>query len=46
MLSKDGSFAVLQEIQKRVHGDDLLALRSDVLKDRDVHQVLQAQESL
>jgi hypothetical protein len=46
MLSKDGSFAVVQEIQKCVQGDDFGALRSDVLSDRDVSQTLEAQESL
>jgi hypothetical protein len=46
MLSKDGSFAVVQEIQECVHGDDFGALRSDVLRDRDVHQLLEAQKSI
>jgi ankyrin repeat protein len=46
MLLKDCSFAVVQEILKKVHGDDFWALRSDVLNDHDVRQTLVAQESL
>jgi ankyrin repeat protein len=46
MLLQDCSFAVVQEILKKVHGDDFWALRSDVLNDHDVRETLVAQESL
>jgi hypothetical protein len=46
MLMKAGSFAVAQEIQNSVLGDNFGALRFDVLNDDDLQQLLGAHESL
>jgi hypothetical protein len=46
MLLKNGSFAVVQVIQKKVRGDDFLDLRCAVLNDRELQRLLHAHESL